>query len=106
MTGYSRAICSYKVKLAVTRTHDTQDIDIYYSYYGAHVCVARKTLISKFCTLISYFSLNIAETLTKMVKDKVQLLKLENDKLKDKIQEIFGELQNLCEEVKAGRSGG
>ena len=36
-----------------------------------------------------FFSLNIAETLTKMVKDTVQSLKLENDKLKDKIQEIF-----------------
>ena len=53
-----------------------------------------------------FFSLNIAETLTKMVKDTVQSLKLENDKLKDKIQEIFGELQNLRDEVKAGRNGG
>ena len=41
-----------------------------------------------------------------MVKDTVQSLKLENDKLKDKIQEIFGELQNLRDEVKAGRNGG
>ncbi|XP_068685066.1 uncharacterized protein [Montipora foliosa] len=41
-----------------------------------------------------------------MVKDTVQSLKLENEKLKDKIQEIFGELQNLRDEVKAGRNGG
>ena len=53
-----------------------------------------------------FFSLKIAETLTKMVKDTVQSLKVENDKLKDKSQEIFGELQNPRDELKAGRNGG
>ena len=43
---------------------------------------------------------------TKMVKETVQSLKLENDKLKDKIQEIFAELSNLRDEVKAKRNGG
>ena len=41
-----------------------------------------------------------------MVKDTVQSLKLENDKLKDKIQEICAELRNLRDEVKAERNGG
>ena len=41
-----------------------------------------------------------------MVKDTVQSLKLENDKLKDKIQEICAELRNLRDEVKAVRNGG
>ena len=39
-----------------------------------------------------------------MVKDTVQSLKLENDKLKDKIQEICAELRNLRDEVKAERN--
>ena len=41
-----------------------------------------------------------------MVKDTVQSLKLENDKLKDQIQEIFAELRNLRDKVKAERNGG
>ena len=41
-----------------------------------------------------------------MVKDTLQSLKLENDKLKDKIQEIFVELCNLRDAVKAERNGG
>ena len=41
-----------------------------------------------------------------MVKDTVQSLKLENDKLKDKIQEICAELCSLRDEVKAERNGG
>ena len=41
-----------------------------------------------------------------MVKDTVQSLKLENYKLKDKIQEICAELRNLRDEVKAVRNGG
>ena len=41
-----------------------------------------------------------------MVKDTVQSLKLENDKLKDKIQEICADLHNLWDEVKAERNGG
>jgi len=40
-----------------------------------------------------------------MVKETIQSLKLENDKLKDKIQEIFAELRNLRDEVKAERNG-
>ena len=40
-----------------------------------------------------------------MVKETIQSLKLENDKLKDKIQEIFAELHNLRDEVKAERNG-
>ena len=49
--------------------------------------------------------LKFAETLTKMVKDTVQSLKLQNDKLKDKIQDICAELRNLRDEVKAERNG-
>ena len=40
-----------------------------------------------------------------MVKDTVQSLKLQNDKLKDKIQDICAELRNLRDEVKAERNG-
>ena len=61
---------------------------------------------SKLFTLDQFLRLNIAETLTKMVKDTVQSLKLENGKLKDKIQDIFAQLQNLRDEVKACRNGG
>ena len=61
---------------------------------------------SKLFTLDQFLRLNIAETLTKMVKDTVQSLKLENGKLKDKIQDIFAELQNQRDEVKACRNGG
>ena len=32
-TGHSLPICSSRVNLTLTRTHDTQDIDIYYSYH-------------------------------------------------------------------------
>ena len=39
-------------------------------------------------------------------KDTVRALKLDNDKLKDKIQEICAELSNLRDEVKAERNGG
>ena len=39
-------------------------------------------------------------------KDTIQSLKLENDKLKDKIQEICAELSNIRDEVKAERNGG
>ena len=39
-------------------------------------------------------------------KDTIQSLKLENDKLKDKIQEICAELSNLRDEVTAERNGG
>ena len=70
------------------------------------MCVAGKTLISKLVTLDYFLRLKFAETLTKMVKDTVQSLKLENDKLKDKIQEICAELRNLRDEVKAVRNGG
>lgn len=41
-----------------------------------------------------------------MVKDIVQSLKLENDKLKDKIHEIISEIRNLRDEVKTERNGG
>ena len=66
-----------------------------------HVCVADKTLTSKLFTLDQFLRLKIAETLNKMVKDTVQSLNLENDKLKDKIQETFAELRNLLNEMEA-----
>ena len=67
----------------------------------SHVCVADKTLTSKLFTLDQFLRLKIAETLNKMVKDTVQSLNLENDKLKDKIQEIVAELRNLLDELAA-----
>jgi len=39
-------------------------------------------------------------------KDTVRSLKLENDKLKDKIQEICAELSSLRDEIQAERNGG
>ena len=62
---------------------------------------ADKTLISELL-IHSWlvFETQIAENLTKMVKEIIQSLKLENDKLKDKIQEILAELPNLRDEVK------
>ena len=41
-----------------------------------------------------------------MVKEAIQSLKLENEALKDKIQEMFAELRNLRDEVRAERNGG
>ena len=41
-----------------------------------------------------------------MVKDTVQSLKAENDKLKEKVEEVFAELKEVQENLKGNRAGG
>ena len=71
------------------------------SWVSTHVCVCRKDAYLEALNFWLVFETQIVE----MVKETIQSLKLENDKLKDKIQEIFAELHNLRDEVKAERNG-
>ena len=41
-----------------------------------------------------------------MVKDTVQSLKAENDKLKENVEEVFAELRKVQEDLKSNQSGG
>lgn len=41
-----------------------------------------------------------------MVKDTVQSLKAENDKLKEKVEEVFAELKKVQEDLKSNQTGG
>mgnify|MGYP001800158456 CR=1 FL=1 len=68
------------------------------------MCVFRQDAYFEALHFWLVFETQIVETLTRTVKETIQSLKLESDKLKDKIQEIFAELRNLRDEVKPERN--